>query len=103
MSYAETPEEWAGEETSERDPHCPTTAEYDLDPGKYIWIQPFGNQFRVYTYDTEAADGYELVTICDRPTRTEAEQARRDYIAKITPEPIGLLAILPDIMRRFRK
>jgi hypothetical protein len=90
MAYAETTEEWAEAETSDRDPDCPTTAEYDADPSKYIWIRPFGNQFRVYTYDTEAKDGYEVVTICDAPTMAEAEQARTDYIAKIKPTIIGI-------------
>jgi hypothetical protein len=64
-------------------------------------FDPFGNQFRVYTYDTEAKDGYEIVTICDAPTMAEAEQARTDYIAKIKPNPIGIAGVLDDIMRRF--
>jgi hypothetical protein len=89
------------EQDEPRDPDCPTTAEYDADPSKYIWIRPFGKQFRVYTYDTEAKDGYEIVTICDAPTMAEAEQARTDYIAKIKPTPIGIAAVLDDIMRRF--
>jgi hypothetical protein len=68
------------EEEPEHDPDCPTAEEFAATPEKFVWVAPFKDKFQVRCYDTEAAIGEEVVTICDKPTMAEAEQAKADYI-----------------------
>jgi hypothetical protein len=93
------------EEEPEHDPDCPTAEEFAATPEKFAWVVPFKDKFQVRGYDTEAAIGEEIVTLAETATRPEAEQFRTNYIASLQkPEyhPIGIAAVLDDIMRRFK-